>query len=237
MPATYEETYQGTHQGTLVDYTELRVQRRRFPPTPVEEPAKRSSNVSLTLTIALVLGAIAIAAILAGRLHHSTVVGSSVAARVDGLSPDHMSTIPDIRNWTIATPSDLSLNFTEWLRAFGIDPATKIDLDAHGNGEPSSTAYLLVTQKSPDLKRVVWVADHHVVFDAVEKMQGIARVPSTGMSRIQWSETATPVETPEGEGLMLIRDYSAPNGVTVYFLKNGNLCSGVPRTLPNVDLR
>ena len=84
--------------------------------------------------------------------------------------------------------------------------------------------------------RVVWVVDHRVVYDVFGPMEGITRVPAGEMAHITWSESAAPTETAEGDGLMLVRDY-APGGVTIIFLKNGKLYSGVPANLPNIELR
>jgi hypothetical protein len=156
---------------------------------------------------------------------------------IDGVSPADAPVIPDIKKWTAVQPSKLSATFIQWLRGSGAEPASKLTLDAHGSGVSSSAAYLLVTGSAPDIKRVVWVVDHHVIYDHVGKFQGIARVSKGGIAHIAWSESGTPVETAEGDGLLVIRDFTAPNGTTVFFVKDGKLLSGVPADVTNLDLR
>jgi hypothetical protein len=203
-----------------------------------EEQVRKSKSGNLVLKVALAIGAIsALGVAVFNQPHAAKPAASDVAARTDGVSPADVSVIPDIRKWTAAKPSEFSPNFTEWLRGFGVDPASKIALDSKGIGDPSGAAYLLVTDKTPDIKRVVWVANHQVVYDSVGKIQGIAKLSKESMSRITWSESGTAVETAEGDGLLLIRDYTAPNGTTVFFVKNGKLCSGVPANVTNLDLK
>ncbi|HEX4544999.1 MAG TPA: hypothetical protein VH110_01480 [Candidatus Acidoferrum sp.] len=205
---------------------------------PGEEQVTKTKSGHLVLKVALVIGAISSLGLVVFRQPRAAdPAASDVAARTDGVSPADASVIPDIRNWTAAKPSELSLNFTEWLRGFGVEPASKIAMDSKGAGEPSGAAYLLLTDKTPGMKRVVWVADHQVVYDSVGKIQGIAKLSRESMSRISWSKSGTPVETAEGDGLLLIRDYTSPNGTTVFFIKNRKLCSGVPANITNLELR
>jgi len=163
--------------------------------------------------------------------------GSEVAAKTEEAPPVDAKVLPDSRNWTMVNSSGLSSSFAEWLRGYGAEPAGKIALDAAGTGEPDGAAYLFVTDKNPAVKRVVWVVNHQVVYDHVGEIQGFAKVTREGMSRIIWRESGRPVESTEGEGLLLVRDYTSPRGTTVFFLKNGKLRSGIPADITDLDLR
>lgn len=169
--------------------------------------------------------------------HAAGPASSEVAVKTEEVPSADAKVLPDSRNWTMVNSSGLSSSFAEWLRGYGAEAAGKIALDAAGTGEPNGAAYLFATDKNPAVKRVVWVVNHQVVYDHVGEIQGIAKVSKEGMSRIAWRESGRPVENPDGEGLLLVRDYTSPHGTTVFFLKNGKLRSGIPEDITDLDLR
>jgi hypothetical protein len=198
----------------------------------------RHERSSWLLRAALVIGVIvAVGTVVSNQARLSKAEGADPGVRPDGLSREEVNVIPDAKQWRVADPAEFSSDFTAWMQRSGASPASKIELAPDEKGLPSSVAYLFVTEKTPDVKRVVWVVDRQVLCDVVDKIEGIAKVPKQSMSRIAWSESSTPVETAEGDGLLVVRDYGDATTATVFFVNNGKLYSGIPADFHNVDLR
>lgn len=213
-------------------------ERTRGSSSEAKQKAPQAKKTTVIPRIAVVAGAILVTVALVFRQPQAAKrAGSDVAVSADGISPGDAKVIGNIRNWKAANASDFNLNFTNWLRGYGVTPASKIELDTKGAGAASGTAYLLVTEKTPGVKRVIWIVGHRAVYDTVGKIQGIAKIPKEGMARITWGENGIPAETADGDGLLLIRDYTSANGATVFFVNNGKLCSGVPSNITNLEIR
>jgi len=223
--------------GTITDSEELQRGAHRDPPRQERSGgAKAPKSGSMVIRVALTLGGLVVLwGILSGQTPRFAKADS--AAAMSGVAADDAKLIPDIGLWQVAGPPDSSSNFATWLRQYGVNPASKIEMDSKGFGSPSGSAYLLMTKKSSELKRAVWVDGGQVVYDNVDKIQGIARVPARATSHVSWKEGAAPPERPEGDGLLVIRDYTDPDGVRLFFVKNGKLVSGVPADLSNIELR
>jgi len=191
------------------------------------------------LKFALAVGVLAAIATIASERTQSglAVSGSVENMKPAGIPEAEMRIIPDARQWELDDPLTFDLGLTAWMERFGVSPTSKIELDKDGADHAFGTAYLLVTRKTPDVKRAVWVSDHEVVCDIVDKIEGIAKIPKQNISRISWSENGAPVESPDGDALLLIRDYSNPAGATVFFTSNRKLHSAVPADFHNVALR
>jgi len=194
---------------------------------------------SWVLKFALAVGVLAAIVTIASERAPSglAVSESSESRKPEGISEPEMKIIPDARQWELADPLTFDLGFTAWMERFGVSPSSKIQINSDGVGQAFGTAYLLVTRKTPDVKRAVWVNAHEVVCDIVDKIEGIATVPKQNISRISWSESGAPAESPDGDGLLVVRDYSNPAGATVFFTRNGKLHSAVPADFHNVELR
>jgi hypothetical protein len=193
---------------------------------------------SWALKIALAAGVLAAIATIASETSTSGTVSSPVeAAKPPGIPEAAMNVIPDARQWELADPLTFDLGLTSWMGRFGVVPSSKIELDTDGNGLSFGTAYLLITRKTPDVKRAVWVNDHEVICDIVDKIEGIAKIPKQNVSGINWGENGAPAVSTDGDALLIIRDYSNPAGATVYFTSDGKLHSANPADFHNVELR
>lgn len=211
--------------------------------TPSECPSRRrevrssaGKGWSRARKVALLVGGLVGVWLLVSPQNPVTA-GMRPLAWQNGVAAEDARLIPDAGRWAVIDPATLDSSFRYWLSGFGAQPNSRIKLDSRGSGEPTGVAYLLATAKAGDRKRVVWVADHQVVYDIVEKVQGIARVPASSLARMAWRAGSRPPETPEGDGLMIIRNYMEPNGIAVFFVQNGHIYSGVPEDLSNVELR
>ena len=201
------------------------------------KPSKLA-RVSAIVKIAAASGAILIAASLVFRQPQAARRTTfTVATGADGIDAIDRNAIANIKNWKPAKQSDLRQDFADWLRRYGVEPAGKMELDAKGAGVSSGAAYLLITDKAPGIKRTIWMVDHRAVYDSVGKIQGIAKIPKASMSRISWSDNGAPIERPEGDGLLVVRDYTSAYGTTVFFVKNGKLCSGIVADISGLQLR
>jgi hypothetical protein len=198
-------------------------------------PVKHLSS-SWLLKFALLVGAIAaIAAVI------SNAAPSEVAAvetkPSNGILPLDQRTIADAGNWRTVDAMELSSKFSDWMQGFGVTPASRIDLDGWGDEQSPGRAYLLATEKTPEIRRVVWIMNRQVVCDIVDKVDGIAKVPRENMPSVVWNEGSTPTEAAEGDGLLLVRDYERPEAATVFFFSHGKLYSGIPADFHNIRLR
>jgi hypothetical protein len=199
-------------------------------------PVKPLSS-SWVLKFALLVGAgAAVAAVLSNAAAPPQVATTQTKAS-NGILPIDQRVIPDAGNWRTVSPSELRPQFIDWMEGFGVTPASKIDLDAREGGQAMGTAYLLATERTPELKRVVWVANHQVLFDVVDRIEGIAKVPRDSMPGIVWCEGSTPAEAAEGDGLLVVRDYEKPEGGTVFFFSHEKLYSAVPADFHNVPMK
>jgi hypothetical protein len=198
----------------------------------------RHDRSSWLLRVTLVIGVmVAVGTVVSNEEHLSKTEGADPGVRLDGLSREEVSAIPDVRQWKLADPSEFSSDFTEWMQRSGATPASKINQAPDEKGFAPSVAYLFVTKKTPEVKRVVWVVDRQALCDVVDKIGGVAKVPKQNMSHIAWSESGTPVETAEGDGLLVVRDYGNATTATVFFVNKGKLYSGIPTDFHNVDLK
>ena len=198
----------------------------------------RHERSSWLLRVALVIGVIvAVGTVVSNQARLSKAEGPDPGVRPDGLSREEVKAIPDVRQWRVADPAEFSSDFTAWMQRSGASPASKIELAPDEKGLASSVAYLFVTEKTPEVKRVVWVVDRQALCDVVDKIGGIAKVPKQNMSRIAWSERGTPAEATEGDGLLVVRDYGDATTATVFFVNKGKLYSGIPADFHNVELR
>jgi hypothetical protein len=167
------------------------------------------------------------------------VEGASTAGlrHAVGIDADDFKRIPGVRNWRLGTNEDMDAAFAAWIDPSGSTLHTRLSLDANGRHESTDNAYLLASDKSNTIRRVVWVADRHVVYDFVGTLIGIARVPRDEVQHMRWSESGTPQESPDGDGLLVVREYGNADGASIFFLHNGVLCSGIPANYRNLSLK
>ena len=131
--------------------------------------------------------------------------------------------LSDLNGWMLADPAASNPGFASWVDRLGFEATPKLALDVHGTGQPSSTAYLLASEKDPQTKRVVWIADRRVLCDIVGKVEGVARIPEGEIARVASGRGEAAVRT-DGDGLLLVRDHSKPD-MTLFFSVNNQLQS------------
>jgi hypothetical protein len=198
-------------------------------------PVKPLSS-SWLLKFALLVGVIAAIAAVISNAAPSQVAAVETTPS-NGILPLDQRTIPDAGNWRTVNPIELSPRFTDWMQGSGVTPSSRIDLDGWEDGQSSGRAYLLATEKTPEMKRVVWIMNRQVVCDIVDRIDGMAKVPRDNMPSVVWSEDSTPTEAAAGDGLLLVRNYEKPEGGTVFFFSHGKLYSGIPANFHNIRLR
>jgi hypothetical protein len=154
-----------------------------------------------------------------------------------GLEAGDSKIIPDVKNWRLGRDEDLNTSFIAWIDPRGEGSHSRFSLAADGKHESDDNAYILTSDKNSNIKRVVWIAHQRLVYDYVGTLVGIVRIPRDEMEHMRWSEAGTPQELPDGDGLLVVREYGSPNGASIFFLHAGVLCSGVPADYRSLSLK
>ena len=164
--------------------------------------------------------------------------GASPAATqlVAGIEASDSAVISDAANWRLSREADLDPSFIAWIDPYAARPHSRFSLSADGKNDSNDRAYLLTSDKTSNFKRVVWIANGRPVYDYVGKLIGIAKVPRDEMENLHWAEGGKPQILPDGDGLLVVREYGSPNGVSVFFLHAGVLYSGTPADYRSLSL-
>lgn len=219
---------------TIANLAQLCVKMPNAGQVSVESIQQRKK--SWVLRAALTAGVTICFAIIPFR--NQKVEGASPAVQyVAGVDADDSQVIPGVRSWRLGTNEDLDAAFAAWIDPSGSALRTKLSLDANGKRESTDHAYLLVSDKSKTSKRVVWVANRRVVYDFVGPLIGIARVPRDQVQHMRWSEAGTPQEPPDGDGLLVVREYGNADGASIFFVHDGVLYSGIPADYRSLSLK
>ena len=192
---------------------------------------------SRVLRAALAAGVLICAAILPFRSGKAQGSGSEVPPSIEGIDAVDSKIISNTRTWRLGKDEDIELSFVTWMDPQGHGGHTRFFMDAEGKHESNHKAYLLASLKSSNIKRVVWVGNQRLVYDYVGPLIGIAKVPRDEMDHMRWSEAGTPKESPDGDGLLVVREYNSPNGASIFFLHDGVLCSGMPADYRSLSLK
>ena len=144
--------------------------------------------------------------------------------------------IPNSSGWTAAEVGDLNQDFVAWLQRSGATPETKIILNATAEGDGKGVVHVLRPTTGEKTRRIVWIFDKSVVCDLVEPVDGVARIPRKSLSAISWAEGSAPSFTPDGDGLLVVRDHTKPETATVYFTSEGVLHTAVPADFQAISL-
>ncbi len=139
-----------------------------------------------------------------------------------GIAPADAASIPNLNGWKLANVEEIGPDSPDWLRSYGLTLDSTAQLDAQGHGSATCTAYLLVSKTGGEVRRMVWIVDHRVLFDMEGKAAGIARIPKTDFRSLNWEENA-PVSGSDGDGLLLVRDNTKPESATVFYLAHGTV--------------
>lgn len=189
------------------------------------------------LRAVLAAGVLICAAILPFRSGKAEGAGPVVPPSIEGIDVGDSKIISNAGTWRLGKDEDMELSFVAWIDPQGQGGHTRFFMDAEGKHESNDKAYLLASEKSSNIKRVVWIADQRLVYDYVGPLVGIAKVPRDEVDHMRWSEAGTPQESPDGDGLLVVREYGSPNGVSIFFLHDGVLCSGMPADYRSLSLK
>lgn len=143
---------------------------------------------------------------------------------------------PKFDGWTQAQVKDFNADFLAWAQRSGAVPLTRVTLDGNAGGDAGSVVYFLRPEANGKVKRVVWMHGSKVVFDMVGPVDGIIRIPKEALSAISWQEGTAPAFTPDGDGLLVVRDQSKPASATVYFTSEQVLHTAVPADFAQISL-
>jgi hypothetical protein len=144
--------------------------------------------------------------------------------------------VPNPNGWTVAGVTDFNPDFVAWLKRSGVTPETKITLNPGAEGDGTSVVHVLRPTTGERTRRVVWMLDNSVVFDLVGPLEGVTRIPKESLLKISWAEGSAPTFTPDGDGLLVVRDHSKPGTATVYFTSQRILHTAVPADFEGISL-
>lgn len=151
-----------------------------------------------------------------------------------GILPIDAPLIAHPDEFRAATVDDLDPVGISWLRQSGEPPAGRIPGNYSGQNSPRDVAYLLL--KPDGTRRVVLLARGENIFDSEYKaVSFIARVPRDRIARIPWSNAKFSA-TPDGDGLLIVRDAQDAASAQLIFLSSGTMMSGSPRNYQQISL-
>ncbi len=133
----------------------------------------------------------------------------------------------------LATESDFNADAVAWMKVQKQDVTGEIHGNFTGKDTPNEVAYILKEPKG--IYRVVVLANEHVAYDERYPNVGIAaRVPRDQVDSIQW--VGRPPETPDGDGLLLLRNPDDRASGLVIFLQGSRVVTAVPSNYQAINL-
>lgn len=144
--------------------------------------------------------------------------------------------IPNLKNWRLLEPADCNTSALAYLQQQGLHPDGRIA--ANFSGEGGDSAYVLMnTEAGGQPVRVVMIVKQQVRFDsAMAHLDVAARIPRSRIADIEWKNRA-PVGGPDGDGLLLVRDYADPGSAMVLYWSGVRLMSASPKDFHVVALQ
>jgi hypothetical protein len=149
-----------------------------------------------------------------------------------GVAAADVALIPDVNHWTLVVDKDLDPAALDWQRRKGGTPAARLTGDFVGSGAAADVVYVLTRRGG--MMRVVLLSAGKSRYDTnFSPLAVVARVPKASLDGVQWTDM--PLATPDGDGLLIVRQGNDPLAAAVVMLIKGKVVTGHP---PNYqDLR
>jgi hypothetical protein len=133
----------------------------------------------------------------------------------------------------LATDSDFSGDAVGWMRSQNRTPSGKVDAKFSGPDAIDEAAYILLDKSGA--YRVVILAKGKVAYDEGYPKVGIAaKVARAQVENIDW--VGRPPETPDGDGLLLLRNPDDKASGLVIFLQGSRVVTAVPSNYQAIHL-
>jgi hypothetical protein len=127
----------------------------------------------------------------------------------------------------VATAEDYAPAAVAWLRRHRVTAAGRVEADFSGAGGTRDAAYVLIDQEDGS-RRVALVAGGVNRYDATfPEIALAARVRKGVLGAIQW--VGEPPGTPDGDGLLLVRQANDRASGLVLFVKGDRVISAAPQ--------
>ena len=190
--------------------------------------------------LAIAIGIITAVLVVVGATRNLT--GPAAAAPSDrsqatvsrGIPPIDAPQIPQADRYRVATANDLDAAALAWLRQAGEPKAGRVAGNFSGTGGPRDVAYLLIGDNGQH--RVVLIAGGvNKVDSSYANIALIARVTPNAINSIAWNGPQ-PTVSPEGDGLLIVRDSSDRASGVVVYLAGGRVISGAPKDYQTISL-
>jgi len=149
-----------------------------------------------------------------------------------GVVAADVALIPDVNRWTLVTDKDLDPVALSWQRGKGQASAARFTGDFVGSGAAADTVYVL-TRRGGMMRIVIISAGRNRYDTNFGSLAVVARVPKSALEGVQWTDM--PANTPDGDGLLIVRKGNDPLAAVVVMLIKGKFTTAHP---PNYqDLR
>ncbi|MGH9603121.1 MAG: hypothetical protein ACRD24_12115 [Terriglobales bacterium] len=136
--------------------------------------------------------------------------------------------LPDGRaRYRLATADDFAPAGVAWLRSNRATASGRVEGDFSGTGNGRDVGYILISNED-GARRVSLIANGVNRYDATFPEIALAtRVRQGVVGAIQWVGTAP--GTPDGDGLLIVRDANDRASGLILFVKGNQVISGVPQ--------
>lgn len=160
---------------------------------------------------------------------HSSIVRPQIPAADAAL-------IPNLDNFRLLESGDCSVDALAYLEQQGLRPDGHIA--ASFSGTDTGSAYVLINKQSEGpTVRVVLIVGQQVRYDAsMAHLDVAARIPKSQLTGIEW-KGRPPLGEPNGDGLLLVRDYANPGSGTVLYFSGVRLISANPKDFHAIALQ
>lgn len=149
----------------------------------------------------------------------------------EGITPLEGKLIPGIAKWRLAPTQAFDPDGIGWLRASGMEPASRIPAAFSGN--EGDVAYILTNVEGS--KRIVILSKGRNVYDSNYSYLGVAaRVRKSIVPSITWA--GNPPDEPDGDGLFVLRTPNDPASGLIIFVKGDRIITAAPKDYRTIRL-
>jgi hypothetical protein len=197
---------------------------------PITRQKHVFGRVAIAAGVVAAIIAISAAVKYSGKPEHSEINAEEKAP--EGMTAEEAA-IVGVRDERLATESDFNGDAVAWLHTQNQSVAGKVPGNFSGGDDADDLAYIFKDPKGT--YRVILVAHGKPVYDERFPFVGIAtRVPKARVSTIDW--VGRPPETPDGDGLLILRKPDDRASGLVIFLQGSRVVTAVPSNYQAIHL-
>jgi hypothetical protein len=199
------------------------------------QPIRRHKHVFGRVAIAAGVVAAVFAIMATARYSEKPLQRQSAATetQLPNMSADDVALIGNLEGERVVTESDFNGDAAAWLRAEKGTVSGKIEAKFSGADASGEAAYILIDKRG-DYRAVILAKGAKAFDEHFPKIGIAARVPREVVDRIDW--LGRPPETPDGDGLLLLRNPDDKASGLVIFLQGTRVVTAVPSDYQAIHL-